>query len=75
MREQRRRILNHAGVERVRNLVPAVNRAVPRAAARIRLRQYRVEIEIVEMARPPAHLRQKLGPSDDLAQRCRPQRH
>ena len=67
-------VLDHLRVKGVRHLVPALERAVPGQAARVDLRQDRIEVEVVEIGAAAAHLLEEIGPADRLVERAQAER-
>ena len=72
--EKRRRIRNHLGIKCLRHLVAPDARAIARMRAGVGLRQDRVEVEIIQIIRPAAHLVQQLRTPDNVFERPEPER-
>ena len=66
-------VLDHAGVERVGDLVAPGDRAGAAVLAGVDLGQERVEVEIVEVGVAAADLAQEIGAADGLLQRAQAQ--
>ena len=69
--EERLRIAENVGVERIRNLVAKALDAVADFLAFVDSDQKRIQIQVVEVRGSARNLRQKVGTSDDLVKRPR----